>query len=93
MRGEIAKVAAFLDKSLTEEELDKLTEHLKFDNFEKNESVNNESGKKFGLMNPDGKFIRKGTKNNAINYIWLYYITAQLLQVKLEIGKIISVRN
>ena len=69
MRGEIAKVAAFLDKSLTEEELDKLTEHLKFDNFEKNESVNNESGKKFGLMNPDGKFIRKGTKYKAINYI------------------------
>ncbi len=33
---------------------------MKFNNFEKNESVNNESGKKFGIMNPDGKFIRKG---------------------------------
>ena len=38
----------------------KITEHLRFDNFEKNESVNNEIGKKLGMMYPDGKFIRKG---------------------------------
>ena len=60
LRGEIKKVASFLNKIPTDEQLDKITEHLKFDNFEKNESVNNESGKKMGYMNLDGKFIRKG---------------------------------
>ena len=60
LKGEIAKVATFLDKTLSEDQLDKLTEHLRFDNFEKNEAVNNEFGKKIGFMNQDGKFIRKG---------------------------------
>ncbi len=60
LRGEIVKVATFLNQSPTDEQLDKITEHLRFDNFEKNESVNNEAGKKQGWMNPDGKFIRKG---------------------------------
>ena len=60
LREEIAKVAAFLGVSITDEQLDKMREHLHIDNFEKNESVNNESGKKFGVMNTDGKFIRKG---------------------------------
>ena len=59
LRGEIVKVAAFLNQSPTDEQLDKITEHLRFDNFEKNESVNNVTGKE--LMNPEGKFIRKGT--------------------------------
>lgn len=53
-------MASFLDKQLSQEQLDKLTEHLRFENFEKNESVNNEFGKKIGIMNLDGKFIRKG---------------------------------
>ncbi len=53
-------MADFLDKKLTDDQLTTLTEHLRFDNFEKNESVNNEVGKKMGWMNPDGKFIRKG---------------------------------
>ena len=53
-------MAAFLGKSYSDEVMAKLTEHLKFDNFQKNESVNNESGKKMGAMNEDGRFIRKG---------------------------------
>lgn len=60
LRGEIQKVAKFLEKCLTEEQLDQLTEHLKFDNFEKNPSVNNEAPKKMGLLSSDGKFLRKG---------------------------------
>ena len=60
MRGEIEKVATFLGKSFSDEQLGKLTEHLKFENFQKNESVNNESGKKMGAMNEDGRFIRNG---------------------------------
>jgi hypothetical protein len=60
LRGEIEKVATFLGKSYSDEQLGKLTEHLKFENFQKNESVNSESGKKFGAMNEDGRFIRNG---------------------------------
>lgn len=67
LRGEIVKVAAFLNQTPTDEQLDKITEHLRFDNFQKNESVNNEFGKKLGWMKPDGKFIRKG-KNIICNH-------------------------
>lgn len=61
LRGEIKKVACFLNKSLTEEQVEKIADHLRFENFEKNEMVNNEAGRKMGFMNPDGKFIRKGS--------------------------------
>ncbi|EFX76431.1 hypothetical protein DAPPUDRAFT_55135 [Daphnia pulex] len=68
LRGEIEKVAAFLGKTLGEEELVKLTEHLKFDNFKTNESVNNESGKKTGAFNQEGNFIRKGKTGDWKNH-------------------------
>ena len=43
-------------------------EHLRFDNFAKNESVNGESGKKLGFLNSDaGNFIRKGIKSHGTN--------------------------
>ena len=65
LRGEVAKVAQFLDKKLTDQQLDQLTEHLRFDNFSKNEAVNNEFAKDLGIMSPNGHFIRKGeTKKN-----------------------------
>ena len=60
MRKEIKKVAEFLNSPLSEEQLNELREHLRFDNFAKNEAVNSEMPKKFGAMNPDGHFIRKG---------------------------------
>lgn len=68
LRGEILKVATFLGKSLSDEQLGKLAEHLHFDNFQKNESVNNESGKKTGAMNQDGHFIRKGKTGDWKNH-------------------------
>lgn len=68
LRGEILKVATFLGKSLSDEQLEKLAEHLHFDNFQKNESVNNESGKKTGAMNEDGHFIRKGKTGDWKNH-------------------------
>nr|CAH0106923.1 unnamed protein product [Daphnia galeata] len=68
LRGEIEKVATFLGKSYSDEVMAKLTEHLKFDNFQKNESVNNESGKKMGAMNEDGRFIRKGKTGDWKNH-------------------------
>ena len=60
MKGQIEKVAAFLNKTLSEKQLDELVEHLRFDNFSKNESVNGEAGKETGFLNRDGHFIRKG---------------------------------
>ena len=63
LRGEVEKVARFLGKPLTEENMTKLLEHLKFENISKNESVNFEIGKKIGFMNLDGAFMRKGIWN------------------------------
>lgn len=37
-----------------------LKEHLRFENFAKNDSVNFELPKKFGSLNLDYHFIRKG---------------------------------
>ena len=94
LRGAIKKVASFLNKIPTDEQLDKITEHLKFDNFEKNESVNNESGKKMGYMNPDGKFIRKGIiwiTNTFKKYVG--YMSQSFFQAKRAIGKIILAQS
>ncbi len=63
LRGQIERVAKFLDKKLTEEQLTQLTEHLRIANFEKNEAVNMENAsRKSEFMNDEGsnKFIRKG---------------------------------
>ena len=93
MRGEIVKVAAFLNQKPTDEQLDKITEHLRFDNFEKNESVNNEIGKKLGWMNEDGKFIRKGNPNNFIKILIQFKAKLFEFQVKRVTGKITSVQS
>ncbi len=50
----------FLGKSLSEEQLSRLTEHLRIDQFAKNEAVNYEVCKELGFMNNTGHFIRKG---------------------------------
>lgn len=56
-------MATFLGKKPnTEEQLTRVIEHLRFDAFQNNESVNIEFGKEEGWMNPDGHFIRKGFK-------------------------------
>ena len=60
MRGEIEKVAAFFNKSFNDEQLSSMTEQLRFENFSENESVNHEHMKKIGVMNTDGRFVRKG---------------------------------
>jgi len=60
LRGEIKKMTDFLGKELSEEQLGRLKEHLKFESIEKNDAVNNESGRKAGVFNDGFKFIRKG---------------------------------
>ena len=67
LRGQLEKMATFLGKDLSQDQLDRSREHLKFENIEKNEAVNNEHGKKIGYMNEEGKFIRKG--NTSYCYI------------------------
>ena len=63
MRGEIEKVAAFLGRSLTEDELVKLTDHLRFDKMKQNET--NFAPKKEDKG--DLHFVRKGKM--SITYI------------------------
>lgn len=79
LRGEIAKVAKFLGKELTEEQLDRLREHLRFENLQKNEAVNNEFGKKMGVMNTEGRFMRKG--NYPCNFIIYYDLISILIRL------------
>ena len=62
LRGEVIKVVDFLGKTLSDEKLDQLIQHLQFDSFAKNESVNYEVGKVLGLMNSTGHFLRKGCR-------------------------------
>ena len=86
-------MAKFLNKPITPEQLEQLTEYLRFDNFSKNESVNFESGKKMGFMQEDGHFIRKGESKFLLIFEKKNYQTTFNLQEKRAIGKTISVRN
>ena len=53
-------MANFLGKPVTEEQLTKLTEHLRVENFAKNPAVNFEEWSGSGYMNAGLKFVRKG---------------------------------
>ncbi|KAF0307341.1 Sulfotransferase 1A4 [Amphibalanus amphitrite] len=69
MKTEIRKVAKFLGKDFTDEQVDMLAEHLHFDNFKNNPWVNAEHLKPLGLMYTDrGNFIRKGKTGDWKNY-------------------------
>ena len=60
LRKVIERVAKFLDKELSENDIQMLLNHLDFNNFKNNPAVNNEVWKSFGLANQEGSFIRKG---------------------------------
>ncbi|KAI9564852.1 hypothetical protein GHT06_008593 [Daphnia sinensis] len=68
LEGQIRKVAQFLGKSLTDEQLGKLVHHLTFENLSKNSAVNKEDGKKHGVFNADGSFMRKGETGDWQRY-------------------------
>lgn len=51
----------FLGRNLDENQLNRMIEHLKFENFQKNDAVNREHLKKNGTNKEDSKFIRKGS--------------------------------
>ena len=53
-------MARFLGKSPSEDQLEKLTRHLTFENLSQNAAVNKEDGKLSGNFHENGKFMRKG---------------------------------
>lgn len=56
----IKKIADFLEVKVTGAEVKELATYLDFFSFEKNEAVNQNIGKKFGVATEDAKFMRKG---------------------------------
>ncbi|KAF2899022.1 hypothetical protein ILUMI_07154 [Ignelater luminosus] len=60
----IKKVAGFLEKELTDEQVEILAKHLSFESMKKNNAVNGEEFieqfRKNNLVNEDGSFIRAG---------------------------------
>lgn len=100
LRAEIERVAAFLGRCISKEELDKLTEHLGFDSFSRNLSVNYEMGKQLGMLNLNGRFMRKGIFNHvpSLTLLNVWWNAQHLLccyhhQDWLGIGRITLARN
>ncbi|KAB7497527.1 Sulfotransferase 1C2 [Armadillidium nasatum] len=60
LRGMIKKVAKFLGKELSEEYIDKLENHLSFENMKTNAAVNNESTFSAIECRKDIRFMRNG---------------------------------
>lgn len=69
MRHSIEKIATFLGKSYTDQELEKLETHLKFENFRHNKSVNYDIMEKLGIvLKTEGGFVRKGKNGGWRDY-------------------------
>ncbi|XP_037085788.1 sulfotransferase 1C4-like isoform X2 [Pollicipes pollicipes] len=69
LKGSVSKVATFLGKTLSEQQLDDLAHHLHFDNFKKNPFVNNEVLKIIpGFADPERSFVRKGKTGDWKNH-------------------------
>ncbi|CAG4988484.1 unnamed protein product [Parnassius apollo] len=65
----IRRVADFLGKTFTTEQLDKLCDHLSIDNFKNNKSVNYDVMRELGILIPNGQsFIRKGKAGGWRDY-------------------------
>ncbi|KPJ06271.1 Sulfotransferase family cytosolic 1B member 1 [Papilio machaon] len=65
----VRRVADFLGKSFTKEQIVKLCEHLSIDNFKNNKSVNYDVMKELGILISDGQsFIRKGKAGGWRDY-------------------------
>lgn len=65
LKGEIRRLAKFLNKELTKEQLDELTDHSRIDKFQKNNSVNYSAEIKAGMANEGHQFVRKGKITSA----------------------------
>jgi len=60
LKSVIGKVSKFLNKPLSDEQVETLQNHLDINNFRNNPAVNNEDLKTMGLLEKEGSFIRKG---------------------------------
>ncbi|KAL0894132.1 hypothetical protein ABMA27_014169 [Loxostege sticticalis] len=56
----VRKVADFLGKSVTDEQVTRLCDHLSFQNFKKNPMLNYETLREIAMMDKDRTFLRKG---------------------------------
>lgn len=75
MKGEIGRVAEFLGKSLTDEQIQMLVDHLSFEKLSENQAVNMECFRRFpGAMSPQGRFLRKGSVTKINNFHRIYII-------------------
>ncbi|CAB3255262.1 unnamed protein product [Arctia plantaginis] len=68
LNASISRVADFLGKKITQEESVRLYEHLSFDNFKNNKSVNFEDMREIGLLAPTESFVRKGKTGGWRDY-------------------------
>ncbi|XP_011705021.1 PREDICTED: sulfotransferase 1C2-like, partial [Wasmannia auropunctata] len=59
LSGNVRKIAAFFNKTYSDEQIAKLVEHLKIENFRKNPMVNKPTLDNRNLVQPE-KFIRQG---------------------------------
>jgi len=66
LRGSIEKIAAFLGKPLTDEQLSRLTEYLVFDNFVNNTTATMDTMKE--LWKEGSRFLRKGKTGDWKNH-------------------------
>ncbi|XP_053625703.1 sulfotransferase 1 family member D1-like [Plodia interpunctella] len=64
----VRRVAKFMNKPATEEQVQRLCRHLHIDNFRKNKSVNAEDLQDLGLANKTEHFIRKGKSGGWRDY-------------------------
>lgn len=76
MPATIQRVASFLGKQLSQEESDRLCEHLSIENFRNNKSINYEEFRELGLLAPNEAFVRKGIMRNHAN-IFLYILMTE----------------
>ncbi|XP_044758916.1 uncharacterized protein LOC123316764 [Coccinella septempunctata] len=70
LRGYITKIANFLDRPVTEEDLRRLEDHLKFENFKKNPAVSKNTK---DADNNEVEFVRKGKVGG-----WKEYFTVEM---------------
>ncbi|KAJ8722511.1 hypothetical protein PYW07_003691 [Mythimna separata] len=71
----IRRVADFLGKQLNEEQMNRLCDHLSFENFKNNKSVNFEELRKLGVLANGETFIRKGKSGG-----WRAYFDDEMAQ-------------
>ena len=77
IRKEIGKIAAFLNKTITDEQMEKLVDHVRVDKFSKNQSVNMTMEIKSGFTNEGHSFVRKGQA--SIRNLKIYLINGSHL--------------